>query len=260
MVEWPDSCVETQVVIMYDPYSDLHADNDQRTQSQFWREWTEDDARRVEAGGGGEEEGRWGECWQWPLVQSVSDRILERYNGRWGTGTEDSLHNHPPPPQFRFTQNHQRNLLLARAPNQQLQFTPNLLPPPANSVAQHPPTNHQLGQGPSLLQRFPSNPQSGPSLLRMFPPQLRPSCGFCRGNGECVDVYTSHSLRSPTGLVSCPYLRGHVCEICGATGDQAHTRSYCPQNPGARALPPLLRKTARQSDGRYRRARRQGQM
>jgi len=252
-----ESCVELQAVIMYDPYSDLHADNDQRTQSEFWREWTEEDARKVEAGGG--EEGRWGECWQWPLVESVSDRILKGYDGRWGTGTEDSLYSYPPPPQFRFTQSHQRNSLLARTFYQQPQFPPpNLQPTPANRDLQHPPPNQQLGQGPSLLQRFPPNPQPGPSLLRTFSPQPRLSCGFCRGNGECVDVYTSHSLRSPTGLVSCPYLRGHVCEICGCTGDQAHTRSYCPQNPGARALPPLLRKTARQSDGKYRRNRRPG--
>ena len=45
-------------------------------------------------------------------------------------------------------------------------------------------------------------------------------------NGETREVYQSHNLREG-GRVTCPVLRQHKCELCGATGDSAHTRSYC---------------------------------
>lgn len=56
----------------------------------------------------------------------------------------------------------------------------------------------------------------------------RPFCGFCKTNGEPIDFYSSHSLKDTDGRVVCPILRSHKCEFCGATGDDAHTRSYCP--------------------------------
>jgi hypothetical protein len=64
----------------------------------------------------------------------------------------------------------------------------------------------------------PSSPSS-PSLGNKM-------CAFCKRNGETSTVYTSHNLRE-RGKVTCPILWKHSCELCGATGDKAHTRSYC---------------------------------
>ncbi|XP_046915952.2 nanos homolog 2 [Dermatophagoides farinae] len=55
-----------------------------------------------------------------------------------------------------------------------------------------------------------------------------PSCNFCRENGEPFQIWSSHYLRDQNGKLQCPILRSHSCEFCGATGDHAHTRSYCP--------------------------------
>lgn len=52
-------------------------------------------------------------------------------------------------------------------------------------------------------------------------------CAFCRRNKEPEETYKSHQLRKD-GLVVCPQLFKHRCELCGATGNNAHTRSYCP--------------------------------
>merc|ERR550519_887525 len=71
-------------------------------------------------------------------------------------------------------------------------------------------------------------------------------CKFCRNNGESKDQYSSHVLRNPnTGQLICPVLRSHVCEICGSTGDKAHTRNYCPkvkEDKKNRLAIPVMRK------------------
>jgi len=84
----------------------------------------------------------------------------------------------------------------------------------------------------------------------------RTHCGFCKKNGEPPAIYTNHTLHDrPGGKVTCPYLRGLVCEQCGATGDDAHTKTYCPEIRGniQQPLPILLRNTKHQSDGSVRR-------
>lgn len=55
-------------------------------------------------------------------------------------------------------------------------------------------------------------------------------CKFCRKNYNFEEIYVNHRLRAENGNVECPFLRVHVCEICGATGDNAHTRKHCPHN------------------------------
>ncbi|XP_056868399.1 nanos homolog 2-like [Takifugu flavidus] len=53
-------------------------------------------------------------------------------------------------------------------------------------------------------------------------------CRFCKQNGESPRVYRSHTLKSADSRVVCPILQNYICPICGATGDYAHTRRYCP--------------------------------
>ncbi|KAK6477866.1 nanos-like protein 1-like [Huso huso] len=53
-------------------------------------------------------------------------------------------------------------------------------------------------------------------------------CVFCKKNGESRKVYNSHSFKDGDKVL-CPYLRRYKCPRCSATGDQAHTKRYCPQ-------------------------------
>jgi len=80
-------------------------------------------------------------------------------------------------------------------------------------------------------------------------------CSLCFHNGEPEDIYSSHNLKTRDGkIVTCPVLRKFVCNICGATGDVAHTIRYCPFNKdgafsSGASLPQL--KTRRNAAGNF---------
>uniref|UniRef100_A0A8R1DFE9 Nanos-type domain-containing protein n=1 Tax=Caenorhabditis japonica TaxID=281687 RepID=A0A8R1DFE9_CAEJA len=75
-------------------------------------------------------------------------------------------------------------------------------------------------------------------------PKRRNCCSFCYGlaakkaeeAGEPIadrdddGPWSNHQLKSD-GAVSCPVLRAVVCNICGATGETAHTTVYHSTNP-----------------------------
>jgi hypothetical protein len=67
----------------------------------------------------------------------------------------------------------------------------------------------------------------------------------------------SHTLyNSNTNQIQCPILRSYRCEECNATGDFAHTRSYCPrirmQAGKVESAALMLKSTKRRGDGKVR--------
>ncbi|GFY66550.1 nanos-type domain-containing protein [Trichonephila inaurata madagascariensis] len=65
-------------------------------------------------------------------------------------------------------------------------------------------------------------------------------CRFCLQNNERPECYSTHQLKDEDGRVTCHVLRKYVCDICGATGDTAHTLSYCPYNKNNKKMPLTL--------------------
>ncbi|KAG6465030.1 hypothetical protein O3G_MSEX014891 [Manduca sexta] len=99
---------------------------------------------------------------------------------------------------------------------------------------------NKLTVSPSSIPNLNLTPYS-PSPCNISTPVYIPStskypdrpkvCTFCRKNGETPLVYTTHTVKQMVGeknIVSCPILRSHVCSTCGASGDDAHTITYCP--------------------------------
>ncbi|XP_060861019.1 nanos homolog 3-like isoform X2 [Metopolophium dirhodum] len=80
---------------------------------------------------------------------------------------------------------------------------------------------HHLRQPP--ISSRPPKPKSEMGCLR--------ECAFCKSNGETAEFYKSHFLKDPVGRVRCPILQRYQCPFCYATGENAHTRRYCPKNP-----------------------------
>lgn len=74
------------------------------------------------------------------------------------------------------------------------------------------------------------------------------ACNFCKKNGESRQVYGSHQLHDDVGRVTYPVLFRYRCPWCGATGEHAHTVSYCPTNPYRRSSI-LTARTPRKSCG-----------
>nr|XP_039251642.1 uncharacterized protein LOC120329088 [Styela clava] len=77
-------------------------------------------------------------------------------------------------------------------------------------------------------------------------------CAFCKSNKEPRHVYSSHWLKDANGKIACPILRRYRCKHCGATGDKAHTDSYCPTIAQDKRSMKSVLTTLKTSSGKYR--------
>jgi hypothetical protein len=52
-------------------------------------------------------------------------------------------------------------------------------------------------------------------------------CSFCKNNSEPEFIYRSHALKDSIGRITCPLLKIYTCPMCGESGQNAHTLTYC---------------------------------
>lgn len=182
---------------------------------------------------------------QFPMVDEQNNRLLGEgsyFITRYPTVHPNTFVQYEAmPPPFMFgDQRAGRPILGARVPSP--------MPPPQPFGQRLALTDARAPSAP-MRQRFERSAKAQPNIGHGR------ECKFCKNNGETPELYKSHVLRNTaTNQLVCPVLREHVCEICHATGDDAHTRNYCPQMKYKlrQAVPVYLKHTARQSDGHLR--------
>lgn len=81
------------------------------------------------------------------------------------------------------------------------------------------------------LSAYQFNPNAtlyGPSTFQSSAAPLEYICKFCVSNKEPYDE-CKHLLKNDGRMIKCPVLYNFLCDICGATGDRAHTKKHCPR-------------------------------